>query len=972
MGGIVKSIGNFIGGAVETAVGLAGKIVGSQAFGEIITSVVVTFVASLLSPKPKVSNSSLQQKSYSEEISNRSIMTRQPILARETVYGTTKKSGGILFMDTTNNDKELHIIVQLASHEINSYQSVFFNDEQLSITSDGNDANGIPRYRITSPSKYAINSPFDSSRKAVRLKLHTGSDDQLADADLVSEVGSWTNDHRLRGIAYIYAKIDYDPDTFPNGVPNISAEIQGKKILDYRTSSTGFSSNAALCIYDYLSDTRLGLGISTSDIDTTSFTTMANLCDENVSLAAGGTENRYECHGIVYSDIAPMEILDNMLTACIGNLSYSNGKFKLNGGQYVSPTITLDEDDFIGNIELMTKTSRKNLFNTVKGIFTSDETNYQPTDYPPVTSTTFSDADGGVIFADIDLPFTKSSTAAQRIAKIALFKNRQQMILSGRVKLTGFKLEVGDTVQVTNSRFGFTNKVFEVAEWNFVGQSNEVGIDVVLKETSTDVYNWSAEETSFSLDNTTLPTATDVTPPALVVTDTLRTFSETPITVLQVTVSSNQGTTNEFEVEAQNTNEAGSSYINLGRSKGNVFELVNVEDGSIYNVRARSINAFNVHSAYTTVTHEVIGKTAPPSNVSDFSTNVIGSMVSLSWTPVSDLDLSHYVIRHTSDTTSPTFSEGIVLAEKVAKPANTITLPAMTGTYMIKAIDVLGIESETSTKSAVILNRINNDLNVVTTSTQHPNFTGTKDKTHVVSRDSQNRLEITLGEYFDDATGNFDDATGNFDDGADAAARNNGTYDFAVIDLGAIYDSIVTFSSTHTRFDSESFFDSQPNNFDDREGLFDGNYTEQNDVNVQYLISTSTDNSTYTDYRNYVIGEYKARYIKLRVKLTTDTATATPSISALSATIDMPDRSVAESDITSGTASGGKAVTFSPAFKELQGLGISAQSLATGDFYELTSKSETGFTIKFKNSSGSVVSRDFDYVAKGYGYVESS
>ena len=182
----------------------------------------------------------------------------------------------------------------------------------------------------------------------------------------------------------------------------------------------------------------------------------------------------------------------------------------------------------------------------------------------------------------------------------------------------------------------------------------------------------------------------------------------------------------------------------------------------------------------------------------------------------------------------------------------------------------------------------------------------------------------------------------------------------------------VTFSTTHTRHDSETFFDSQPNNFDDREGLFNGNYEEQNDTNIEYLISTSTDNSTYTGFRTYVLGEYKARYIKLRVKLTTDSSTATPSISALSATIDMPDRSVAESDITSGTSSSGKAVTFSPAFKELQGLGISAQSLATGDFYELTSKSATGFTIKFKNSSGTVVSRDFDYVAKGYGYLESS
>ena len=86
----------------------------------------------------------------------------------------------------------------------------------------------------------------------------------------------------------------------------------------------------------------------------------------------------------------------------------------------------------------------------------------------------------------------------------------------------------------------------------------------------------------------------------------------------------------------------------------------------------------------------------------------------------------------------------------------------------------------------------------------------------------------------------------------------------------------------------------------------------------------------------------------------------------------MPDRTVAVDDIASTTASGGKAVTFSPAFKDLQGLAISADNLATGDFYEITSKSATGCTIKFKNSGGSVVDRTFGYVAKGYGYLESS
>tara|TARA_R100001443_G_scaffold19422_3_gene30995 strand:+ start:12094 stop:15009 length:2916 start_codon:yes stop_codon:yes gene_type:complete len=971
MGSTVSQIGMIVGTAIITGGLSLPASLGAGVFAKVAIGGAIIAGSMALAPKPKLRNGSLQQQAYQQQTANRSLMIKQPIISRSTVYGTNKKSGGILFMDTVNNNKELHIIVEIASHEVNSIAKVYFNDDELTLVSNGTDANGITRFRISSPSKYSGNSKFDITKKAVQIKLHTGSDTQLADADLVSASSNWTNEHRLQGIAYIYARLDYDADMFPNGIPNISAEIQGKKILDFRTGSTGFSSNSALCIYDYLSDTRLGLGIPLSSIDTTSFTTMANLCDENVSLSAGGTENRYECHGIVYSDIAPMEILDDMLSSCLGILSYSNGKFILKGGQFISPTISLDEDDFISGFKVNTKQSRRSLFNTVKGIFTSEETNWQPSDYPMVTSQTFVDNDGETIFADIDLPFTTSSTMAQRIAKASLFKNRQQMTLAGSMKLSAFKLEVGDTVNITNSRLGFTNKIFEVAEYQFNMSTESVSVDLVLKETASNVYDWNAEESVLTLDDTTLPSSATVNTPSLTVTDELRTFSETPITVLLATVQSNQGTTNEFEVQFRNV-DLSEEFKSMGKSKGNVVEIVNVQDGANYEVRARAINAFNVHSSFVTVSHEVVGKTASPSDVSDFTTNVIGSLVDLRWTPVTDLDLSHYVIRHTSDTTNPTFSEGVILAKKVGKPANTITLPAMTGTYMIKAVDVLGIESENSTKSGVILNRINNDLNVVATSTQNPNFTGTKDKLLVVTRDSVNKLEIELGEFFDEATGNFDDATGNFDDGGDAVPRNQGTYDFPTIDLGDIYNSIVTFSTTHTRFDTESFFDSQPNNFDDREGLFDGNYEEQNDTNIEYLISTSTDNSTYTGFRTYVIGEYKARFIKLRVKLTTDSNTATPSVSVLSATVDMPDRSLAESDITSGTASSGKAVTFSPAFKELQGLGISAQSLATGDFYELTSKSATGFTIKFKNSSGSVVSRDFDYVAKGFGRVESS
>ena len=983
MGSSVNSIINVIATAivVSVAIGFGGYGIFSGALGGALTGMKLAIgagilastavVANALTVKPKQRNSSLQQKSFSQETSNRSLMIRQPIIPRDIVYGETKKSGGILFMETSDNNKYLHMIVQIASHEIQSFEEVYFDEKELTLSSTGNDSNGIARFNVTSPSTFNKDSIFEDSRKTVRIKLHKGEDTQLADADLVAETTKWTTAHRLAGISYIYVRLAYDPDVFPNGLPNVSAVVKGKKVLDFRTSSTAFSSNPALCLYDYLSDTRLGLGVSLDNIDTTSFTTVANTCDENVTLSAGGTQKKYKLDGVLYSDIAPMEIIDDMLSSFIGTMSYSNGKFNISGGKFTSPSISLSETDFAGGISLTAKQSRKDMFNTVKGIFTSPESNWMPTDYPMVTSSTFVSGDGETIFADIDLPFTTSSVMAQRIAKIILFKNRQQMQLVAKVKFTAFNLRVGDTVNISNERFGFTNKIFEVSDWTFT-LSDEMYIDVILKETSSSVYDWDAEESSFSLDNTTLPSTTDVSAPSISAIDELRTFSETPLAVLVVTCQSNQGTTNEFEVEAQNTTSVDNQFISLGKSKNNVFELVNAQDGAIYNIRARSVNAFNVYSDFTTIQHTVIGKTAPPSDVQNFSVNIINGMAELSWTPISDLDLSHYIVRHTPDTTSPTFEEGMILAEKVAKPANTVSLPARNGTYMIKAIDVLGIESLNSTKSSVILNDIDYNFNVVTTSTQNPSFSGTKSDCVVVSRDGTDFLQLQTGELFDDASGLFDAQSGNFDDGGDTANNLEGTYDFPIIDVGGIFTSRVTVNCAFTRFDATTLFDSFGGNFDDREGLFDGSYNEFNDVNVEILISLSNDNSTYTDFRNYILGDYKARYIKLRAKLTTTNITSAPSISVLSATVDMPDRTFGEGSITSGTSGSGKVVTYSPAFKEVQALGVSVTNLASGDFYEITNKTATGFTIVFKNSSNAVVNRTFDYVAKGYGNLESA
>ena len=72
----------------------------------------------------------------------------------------------------------------------------------------------------------------------------------------------------------------------------------------------------------------------------------------------------------------------------------------------------------------------------------------------------------------------------------------------------------------------------------------------------------------------------------------------------------------------------------------------------------------------------------------------------------------------------------------------------------------------------------------------------------------------------------------------------------------------------------------------------------------------------------------------------------------------------------SGTSSTGAdtTVTFvaTPLFQSTPNVGISVSNMATGDYYAISSKTNTGFIFNTYNSGGSRVARNFEYIAKGY------
>jgi len=466
-----------------------------------------------------------------------------------------------------------------------------------------------------------------------------------------------------------------------------------------------------------------------------------------------------------------------------------------------------------------------------------------------------------------------------------------------------------------------------------------------------------------------LPSAFSVNAPTtLVLNDELR-ISNEGILVNVLTVSATESD-NAFvgRYECQFKKSTDSTFIDIGIGTQPSFEIVGVQQGIIYDVRLRAISSIGVKSSFLSGQHSVIGELSPPSDVQNFAVNIVGQDAHLSWDPVGDKDLSEYVIHYSALTTGASWQNSVPLVQKVSRPATSITVPALVGSYLCKSRDKSGNYSSNEAIISTNISAIGN-FNAVATQTENPGFTGTK--TNVARVD--NTLVLDTVELFDDnTTDNFDSITShNFDGGTkNNNIQSSGTYEFSdVIDLGGIFTSRVVASISQTATDRDRLFDNvgtstaNPTGFIDTEpGNFDGDAPQESDSHIE--VSTSDDNITFTSFRKFAVGDYTSRFYKFRLIMTSQNNSATPIVSALSVQVDMPDKIISFNDKVSGT--GIFTVSFSNNFKNTSyAIGISAQGLASGDFYEITNKQVGSFDIAFKNSSNTGISRTFDAICKG-------
>lgn len=326
---IALSVG--VGEATAAVIGnaiIAGGWLGIAAAGFAIAN---TFIGSPALPKPADGK---QAK-------------RQSIPVRQRGFGKCRNGG--YYMCYEEKDGVSYDVVALHDGKIDGIEQYLLNEDFVTLVDGVVQAGSDGRY----------------ANSLIAIATRMGEAVETAYSAIVTGLsGIWTTDHRGDGIAslsLICGKVSAENylKEYPNQLPVPSVVARWQLCWDPREVDQSYSDpdtwawtdNPVLHLLKYItSQLDMDQDIATRilpEID--SWIEAANVCDENVELAAGGTEKRYTAGGIYQADNDPADVIGILLACFDGWLGETgSGALKVVAGKFYTPTKSVPTQHITG------------------------------------------------------------------------------------------------------------------------------------------------------------------------------------------------------------------------------------------------------------------------------------------------------------------------------------------------------------------------------------------------------------------------------------------------------------------------------------------------------------------------------------------------------------------------------------------------------------------------------------------------
>lgn len=446
----------------------------------------------------------------------------------------------------------------------------------------------------------------------------------------------WTSAHRLTGQATFYSQMvapDLDKlgQVFPRQTQTAVAMVANlSPVMDPRTGLTGFSDLTGPAALDYLIDPD-GYRMPLASIDLDSFAAFTTLCDQNVTLRAGGTEKRYRLGGYYTLEDAPKDVLQRILdTADAQCYMTAEGQVGIMGGQWVAPDVTIGPADILA-ISLTDGTDDFSDFNVLKGRFTSPDHRFQETEVSEWRNDLALVTQAERV-ETLSVDMCPSQSQMQRLMKAYVARKLPEYTGVLRTNLVGLKARFPQgagrhVIRVLDT--DGSEYLFEVLGHSYSVTDRVCEISV---QTISNGYGWHAaseeRDPPPALGDLDLPTNIVTPPSGLTVTQDVVSLSATQNAVRIIASVDDPGRFG-LQLQAQYKRHAESGWQPMEAGPGDLRAYSAVlRDGTSYDVRASWLG----HPGYSsTVTVTAVSNPVAPDVPTGFSSALAAGVVTLDW-----------------------------------------------------------------------------------------------------------------------------------------------------------------------------------------------------------------------------------------------------------------------------------------------------------------------------------------------------
>eukprot|EP00913_Durusdinium_trenchii_P008088 g7585.t1 len=355
--------------------------------------------------------------------------------------GRNRTAGAFMLWESSPSETALYAVQALRAHRIKSINRFWLHDDEVTRDADG--------YVVALGKRYASSSV----RIQYRLGLPIETAYEMA-VDMFGSLGLWTNNHRGDGQASTFlwasaAKAKDQAKRFPYGIPMLSVESDDAACWDPRDPDQDpedpdtwtWTQNTALHIIWWLCFSEFGFRLDYNKailpvLDM--WIEEADICDEDIPNAGGGTHKRYQSNLWDTTENDPKAALNALLAACDGHLvNRGDGARILTVGKFrESRCATLTDRDIIGH-RIDYDVLPEDEINRLVPTFTYAETGYTTTDTDYFEDTDAQLKAGRVLATDMDLVAVQDWRQARFVAIREWRRLRQKVRGQLDVRLSG-------------------------------------------------------------------------------------------------------------------------------------------------------------------------------------------------------------------------------------------------------------------------------------------------------------------------------------------------------------------------------------------------------------------------------------------------------------------------------------------------------------------------------------------------------